>query len=94
MQAADSGNSVTTSMAPNPSYVAAVGSVVEGLTRALLDATGGNANRVLPILIRGDAAMSGQGVVYEVAQMAQLDGYHTGRTVHIVVNNQVGFTTN
>jgi 2-oxoglutarate dehydrogenase E1 component len=68
--------------------------VVEGLTRARVDATGGDPNRILPILIHGDAAMSGQGVVYEVAQMAQLDGYHTGGTVHIVVNNQVGFTTN
>ena len=94
MQQADSGNSVSISLAPNPSHLEAVGPVVEGLTRARIDATGGDANRVLPILIHGDAAMSGQGVVYEVAQMAQLDGYHTGGTVHIVVNNQVGFTTN
>ena len=93
-QQADSGKSVSISLAPNPSHLEAVGPVVEGLTRARIDATGGNANRVLPILIHGDAAMSGQGVVYEVAQMAQLDGYHTGGTVHIVVNNQVGFTTN
>ena len=93
-QQADSGNSVSISLAPNPSHLEAVGPVVEGLTRARIDATGGNANRVLPILIHGDAALAGQGVVYEVAQMAQLDGYHTGGTVHIVVNNQVGFTTN
>jgi 2-oxoglutarate dehydrogenase E1 component len=93
-QQADSGKSVSISLAPNPSHLEAVGPVVEGLTRARIDATGGNENRVLPILIHGDAAMSGQGVVYEVAQMAQLDGYHTGGTVHIVVNNQVGFTTN
>ena len=93
-QQADSGKSVSISLAPNPSHLEAVGPAVEGLSRARIDATGGNANRVLPILIHGDAAMSGQGVVYEVAQMAQLDGYHTGGTVHIVVNNQVGFTTN
>ena len=93
-QQADSGNSVSISLAPNPSHLEAVGPVVEGLTRARIDATGGDANRVLPILIHGDAALAGQGVVYEVAQMAQLDGYHTGGTVHIVVNNQVGFTTN
>ena len=93
-QQADSGKSVSISLAPNPSHLEAVGPVVEGLTRARIDATGGDANRVLPILIHGDAALAGQGVVYEVAQMAQLDGYHTGGTVHIVVNNQVGFTTN
>lgn len=94
LQRADSGKSVSISLAPNPSHLEAVGPVVEGLTRARVDATGGDPNRILPILIHGDAAMSGQGVVYEVAQMAQLDGYHTGGTVHIVVNNQVGFTTN
>ena len=68
--------------------------MVEGLSRARIDALGGEESAVLPILIHGDAAISGQGVVYEVAQMAQLDGYRTGGTVHIVVNNQVGFTTN
>ncbi len=93
-QKADSGKAVSISLAPNPSHLEAVGPVVEGLTRARIDAIGGNENSVLPILIHGDAAMSGQGVVYEVAQMAQLDGYRTGGTVHIVVNNQVGFTTN
>jgi 2-oxoglutarate dehydrogenase E1 component len=93
-QRADSGKSVAISLAPNPSHLEAVGPVVEGLTRARIDAKGGDESAVLPILIHGDAALSGQGVVYEVAQMAQLEGYRTGGTVHIVVNNQVGFTTN
>jgi 2-oxoglutarate dehydrogenase E1 component len=53
-----------------------------------------NEKAIVPILIHGDAAIAGQGIVYEVIQMAQLDGYRTGGTVHIVVNNQVGFTTN
>ena len=68
--------------------------VVEGIARARIDAHGGDEASVLPILIHGDAAIAGQGVVYEVAQMAGLDGYRTGGTVHLVVNNQVGFTTN
>jgi len=91
---ADSGENVAISLAPNPSHLEAVGPVVEGLARARIDALDGNEAAVLPILIHGDAAISGQGVVYEVAQMAQLDGYRTGGTVHVVVNNQVGFTTN
>jgi len=72
----------------------AVGPVVQGLSRARIEALDGDENAVLPILIHGDAALSGQGVVYEMTQMAQLDGYRTGGTVHVVVNNQVGFTTN
>jgi 2-oxoglutarate dehydrogenase E1 component len=68
--------------------------VVEGIARARIDAMGGEEACVLPILIHGDAAIAGQGVVYELAQMAGLDGYRTGGTVHIVVNNQIGFTTN
>ncbi|MBN31078.1 MAG: 2-oxoglutarate dehydrogenase E1 component [Crocinitomicaceae bacterium] len=91
---ADTGEEVTISLAPNPSHLEAVGPVVQGLSRARIDALGGEELAVIPILIHGDAAISGQGVVYEVAQMAQLDGYRTGGTVHIVVNNQVGFTTN
>ena len=91
---ADTGETVTISLAPNPSHLEAVGPVVEGLSRARIDALQGDEGAVLPILIHGDAAISGQGVVYEVAQMAQLDGYRTGGTVHVVVNNQVGFTTN
>ena len=53
-----------------------------------------NSDKVLPIIVHGDAAIAGQGLVYELVQMARLDGYETGGTIHIVVNNQVGFTTN
>ena len=93
-QVADTGEEVTITLAPNPSHLEAVDPVVEGIARARIDARDGDEASVLPILIHGDAAISGQGVVYEVAQMAGLDGYRTGGTVHIVVNNQVGFTTN
>tara|TARA_B110000003_G_scaffold182165_1_gene181263 strand:+ start:29540 stop:32281 length:2742 start_codon:yes stop_codon:yes gene_type:complete len=93
-QKADSGEEVTITLAPNPSHLEAVDPVVEGIARARIDAMGGEEASVLPILIHGDAAIAGQGVVYELAQMAGLDGYRTGGTVHIVVNNQIGFTTN
>ena len=93
-QVADTGEEVTITLAPNPSHLEAVDPVVEGIARARIDARDGDEASVLPILIHGDAAIAGQGVVYEVAQMAALDGYRTGGTVHIVVNNQVGFTTN
>jgi len=93
-QVADTGEEVTITLAPNPSHLEAVDPVVEGIARARIDAHGGDEGSVLPILIHGDAAIAGQGVVYEVAQMAGLDGYRTGGTVHLVVNNQVGFTTN
>ncbi len=79
---------------PNPSHLEAVDPVVEGLTRAKIDNYLKDENAIVPILIHGDAAIAGQGIVYEVVQMAQLDGYRTGGTIHIVVNNQVGFTTN
>ena len=92
-QVADTGEERTITLAPNPSHLEAVDPVVEGIARARIDARDGDESSVLPILIHGDAAVAGQGVVYEVAQMAGLDGYRTG-TVHIVVNNQVGFTTN
>jgi len=93
-QKADTGEEVTITLAPNPSHLEAVDPVVEGIARARIDARGGDESSVLPILIHGDAAIAGQGVVYELAQMAGLDGYRTGGTVHVVVNNQVGFTTN
>ena len=91
----DGGFQVNMNIAPNPSHLEAVNAVVEGISRAKQDKNHqGESRKVMPILIHGDAAIAGQGVVYEVVQMAQLDGYRTGGTVHIVVNNQIGFTTN
>lgn len=91
----DSGKVVNMNIAPNPSHLETVNSVVEGIARAKQDRHhNGNPSEVLPILVHGDAAFAGQGVVYELIQMAQLDGYYTGGTIHIVVNNQIGFTTN
>ena len=91
----DSGNNVKITLSPNPSHLEAVDPVVEGITRSKIDhELGGNEKKILPILIHGDAAIAGQGVVYEVVQMAQLKGYRTGGSLHIVINNQVGFTTN
>ncbi|MCH2198460.1 MAG: 2-oxoglutarate dehydrogenase E1 component [Flavobacteriales bacterium] len=91
---ADSGEKVHLTLCPNPSHLEAVDPVVEGLVRSKIDEYLHDEKAIVPILIHGDAAISGQGVVYEVVQMAQLDGYRTGGTIHIVVNNQIGFTTN
>ena len=91
----DFGKNVKLTLAPNPSHLEAVDPVVEGIARAKIDAHyNNNYNKVCPILIHGDAAVAGQGIVYEVVQMAQLKGYKTGGTIHVVINNQVGFTTN
>ena len=69
--------------------------LLKGITRAKLENKfDGNTNKVLPIIVHGDAAIAGQGLSYEIVQMAGLKGYGTGGTVHIVVNNQIGFTTN
>lgn len=89
------GKKVGLTLAPNPSHLEAVDPVVQGIARAKLDLDFNNdENKVCPVMIHGDAAVAGQGVVYEVVQMALLDGYRAGGTIHIVVNNQVGFTTN
>ncbi|THD69040.1 2-oxoglutarate dehydrogenase E1 component [Robertkochia marina] len=91
----DKGNKINMNIAPNPSHLETVGAVVQGITRAKQDHhTPDDLSKVLPIVVHGDAAIAGQGLVYEVVQMAGLDGYRTGGTIHIVVNNQIGFTTN
>jgi len=91
----DTGKKVNINIAPNPSHLETVGSVVEGIVRAKQDNYySNNFEKVLPIIVHGDAAISGQGIIYELIQMANLEGYKTDGTIHIVVNNQVGFTTN
>lgn len=91
----DSGKKVRLDLAPNPSHLETVNAVVGGISRAKIDnKLNKDEKKLLPILIHGDAAIAGQGVVYEFIQMAQLEGYRTGGTIHVVANNQVGFTTN
>ena len=86
---------INLNIAPNPSHLETVGSIVQGITRSKIDKFfNKNSNKVLPIIVHGDAAIAGQGLVYELVQMASLDGYQTGGTIHIVINNQIGFTTN
>ncbi len=91
---ANNGRKIGLTLAPNPSHLEAVDPVVQGIARAKIDLELKDEKKMCTVLIHGDAAVAGQGIVYEVIQMAQLDGYRTGGTVHIVVNNQVGFTTN
>ena len=89
-----SGKQISVKLAPNPSHLEAVNPVVEGFVRAQADEEyAGDFTKIMPILIHGDAAVAGQGIVYEVTQMAKLAGYQTGGTVHFVINNQIGFTT-
>ena len=82
-------------LVPNPSHLETVAPVAEGIARAKIDRKyNGDDSKILPIVVHGDAAIAGQGIVYEVTQMSKLPGYKTGGTLHMVVNNQVGFTTN
>jgi len=91
----DSGKEINLNIAPNPSHLETVGSVVQGIARAKQDDHHkNNEQNVLSIVVHGDAAIAGQGIAYEVVQMAKLEGYTTQGTIHIVVNNQIGFTTN
>ena len=91
----DQGSQIKLELAPNPSHLETVGALVQGITRSVIDHKyQGNNHQAVPIVIHGDAAIAGQGIVYETIQMSQLPGYETGGTIHLVINNQVGFTTN
>jgi len=88
------GDIVKLTLSPNPSHLEAVDPIVQGIARAKIDKDfEGDFDKVTPILIHGDASIAGQGIVYEVIQMSGLKGYQTGGTIHLVINNQVGFTT-
>lgn len=89
-----SGETLKINLTPNPSHLETVASLVEGICRAVVDNTYHDYAKVLPVIIHGDGAIAAQGIVYEVAQMMNLKGYKTGGTIHLVVNNQVSFTTN
>jgi len=90
----DSGHKIAVSLSPNPSHLEAVDPVVEGLVRPKQDQIGDTRReRVIPVLVHGDAAFAGQGVVAETLNLSQLDGYSTGGTIHLIINNQIGFTT-
>ncbi len=89
-----SGKEVNVQLCPNPSHLEVVNPVVAGYSRAKADSIYNHEyDRVLPILIHGDSAVAGQGVVYELLQMSELKGYDTGGAIHFVINNQIGFTT-
>ena len=91
---AKNGKKVGLTLSPNPSHLEAVDPVVQGIARAKIDLIFKDEKKMCSVMIHGDAAVAGQGIVYEIIQMAQLDGYRAGGTVHVIVNNQVGFTTN
>ena len=89
-----SGNKIHLKLCPNPSHLEAVNPLVIGYSRSKADVMyESKYEKILPILIHGDASVAGQGIVYEVLQMSNLKGYRTGGTIHYVINNQIGFTT-
>ncbi|MFZ1529802.1 MAG: 2-oxoglutarate dehydrogenase E1 component [Ferruginibacter sp.] len=89
-----SGKKIHLKLSPNPSHLEAVDPVVLGFARSKADVMyNSDFDKILPIIIHGDASVAGQGIVYEIAQMSNLDGYYTGGTIHFVINNQIGFTT-
>ncbi len=91
----DFGKKVKLNLMPNPSHLEAVGPIVEGMARSKIESVyHDDFDKVAPIIIHGDAAIAAQGVVYEAIQMTNLPGYRIGGTIHLVINNQVGFTTN
>ena len=88
------GKEIYVKLPPNPSHLEAVNPVVQGYCRAQADAIyESDYDKILPIIIHGDAAVAGQGIVYEVLQMESLKGYTVGGSIHFVINNQIGFTT-
>lgn len=94
-QISDGGKKVHISLTPNPSHLETVAAVVQGIVRSKIDHLHkGDNSKACPVILHGDAAVAGQGIVYELIQMSQLEGYKTGGSVHFVINNQVGFTTN
>jgi 2-oxoglutarate dehydrogenase E1 component len=94
VRTASTGKEIVVSISPNPSHLEAVDPVVEGIVRPKQDRLGDvNRARVIPVLVHGDAAFAGQGVVSETLNLSQLDGYWTGGTIHLIINNQIGFTT-
>jgi len=94
-QISDGGKKVHISLTPNPSHLETVAAVVQGIVRSKIDNLHkGDNSKACPVILHGDGAVAGQGIVYELIQMSQLDGYKTGGSVHYVINNQVGFTTN
>jgi 2-oxoglutarate decarboxylase len=91
----ENGREIVVSLSPNPSHLEAVDPVVEGIVRPKQDRLGDtDRERVIPVLVHGDAAFAGQGIVAETLNLSQLDGYSTGGTIHVIINNQIGFTTN
>lgn len=89
------GKTIRLSMAPNPSHLESVNPVIEGQVHAkqFLNQDESSRDRIIPLLLHGDAAIAGQGIVYEILQMGKLPGFETGGTLHLVINNQIGFTT-